>query len=375
MSRSRLTCSSSHSGLGRGALWALALLSIVASGCGRPLDAELTASAAHPTPTPTVTKPPAQPAAVRAVVPGAYGSGVAVLVARTDASGKLAYTVELIGDESRRSVLASRPDLSIDTSASDGSRLALGLVNGDERSSHLLVVTPAQNVSEIDLGTADWVDDWRFWGDIAPVADGGFVLTGIDRLVIVGSDGSVRSEALPPGWIIQAPTSDPDVFLVGALGDDNGAEARTPAATGLYLYRRSTGNVASEPASLVQIDEIASSSTGLAYLRAFDGRWLRLGDDLRLAMASEPTEASTWISPDGTLLAVEATPAQRPCVADAECSVYLVDLLNGNALRQGPGPAGSDIVFGNQSITYVTGGTDPLQVVTVRAGDTFEVGL
>jgi hypothetical protein len=355
---------------------AAALALVLIYGCA-PVPPESPSGPRTAAPTVAAAKPAPTAGALRGSVIGRYGDRVVLIVARSSPGGDLTYTVETVGEgQSALTALAARPDLAMDRAVSDGSSLVLGLQAADGPAPELVVVSPGYEASEVELGSEPWVDEWRFWGGIVPLAEGGFLLTGIPRLVTLDVSGSIADAALPAGWIVQAPTSDPDLVLVGRLGSDNGPESRSSAATGLHLYRRSTGEVSADPAADVQVVAVSPATAGLAYLKGADGGWLVLGNDLRLVMASEPTEAASWISADGGLLAVEATGTLGPCVTEAGCGVMLVDLPTSEVLGRGPGPVASDVVFDGRSIRYVVG--DLLNgptVVTVNEGGFSQVGL
>ena len=174
--------------------------------------------------------------------------------------------------QSALTVLAARPDLAIDTAVSDGSSLALGLqaADGPASAAHPRIARTrgfGGRAGQQALGGRAAI----FGAGSAPLAEGGFLLTGISRLVTLDVSGTVTDAALPAGWIVQAPTGDPDLVMVGRLGNDNGPESRSPAATGLYLYRRSTGKVSAYLVAVVQVVGVAPALAGLGVSQSL--RW------------------------------------------------------------------------------------------------------
>jgi hypothetical protein len=154
---------------------AAALALVLIYGCA-PVPPESPSGPRTAAPTVAAAKPAPTAGALRASVIGRYGDRVVLIVARSSPGGDLVYTVETVGEgQSALTALAARPDLAMDRAVSDGSSLAIGLQAADGPAPELVVVSPGYEASEVELGSEPWVDEWRFWGGIVPLAEGGFL--------------------------------------------------------------------------------------------------------------------------------------------------------------------------------------------------------
>lgn len=285
---------------------------------------------------------------------------VLVVVARASGEG-VTYVIERLGSSAPtpRQLLV-RPDLAMDTAAYDGMHVIIGTTGAGGRNPELLDVDSGGAVRVIDLSSYGWAREWRDWGGVAPSSGGGVLLTGIHRDVLLL--GGIRDAALPPDTIAQLQTDDMAVILVGRLAADSGPDSRMPARTGVYVFDREHGRLASEPVAPFTVSAVAPSSTGLAYLRSSDGSWHHLASVKELTQVTGPTAVPTALSLDGRYMTVEATGRQGPCVDERDCTVSLVNVETATVIASGPGPALSEVAFGPDSAAYAYRDVDGLQI-------------
>jgi hypothetical protein len=198
---------------------------------------------------------------------------------------------------------------------------------------HVQLVSASGNPFWVDFSAEPSAAQWRRSGDLRPMSGGGFILTRIGTLVTVARDDIVAASALPRGYRVQAPMRDPDLFLLGKLSDDNGMEARDPVATGVDVFRRSTGSLTHVDASVA---EIQPSTTYIAFLATTDGRWLGLDADGKTTEIAPSGAQGAWIAPDGS----------RAAQVSNSTGVTMIKLPSGERIASGFGPVLSAISWG-----------------------------
>lgn len=232
--------------------------------------------------------------------------------------------------------------IDLDRIASDSQRVGLAGQTQTTLQDHFRFIDSAGQAVDVDASTLSWSPEWRFWGRLVPMPGGGFILTRIESITTIGQDGVVASLALPANFLLQAPTSDPDLFLVGKIGQDNGAEARLPAATGLNLYRHSTGALTHVDASVAQI---FPSTKHLAFLLTTDNRWLSLNETGVTEQFGVATSDETSIASDGS----------RAVYVSANGGVTMIKFPGGESVALGPGPVLSNFTWGaTDQVAYWT---------------------
>jgi hypothetical protein len=226
---------------------------------------------------------------------------------------------------------------------------SVGLPDG---STKLVLTTGTGNRVDVSLAGVASERDWRFWGGLAPLSAGGYVLTRTTSLVRVAPDAVLTETALPSGWIVQAPTSDPEAFLLGRQGDDGNAEARSIAATGLALWRVGGRSVGETFAA----DAVSTSEEGLALLHDFD-EWLVLDDQ---GLRAKGGRDAASIDPGGRFGAVTPTneaACPRPSLGPG-CAVSILDAVTGDVMGTAPGPAWSSFVWHEGVVAYAVQSRD-----------------
>lgn len=181
--------------------------------------------------------------------------------------------------------------------AADGSSVALASAG-----KALWVNSSGQtNVLVPTIGAAA-LSEWPHDGLVARLA-GGYVAAGSTTLDAIAAGGqSMTNAALPAGYLMVAPTSDTNRFILARVSDVP-LECGLPCASAVALWTRSTG-------SLVRITGYAGgvepSSSGLAYLHLTSG-WSLLKPDgktqsINLPKVPGSTQVDT-ISPAGYIAA------------------------------------------------------------------------
>lgn len=267
-----------------------------------------TNSAASPTPSPSASASPSAPATMP--------SPVAVVPTPTLGPAKCESFPETI---------------SFGAVGWRGSRVVVVAVHyiGCGMSQELLSVDPAVGQWRTDLPLTDTLGDWltdgsslALSGDGFLVVDsagkshsipgnfggyrlsvlpgGGYLVVGADKLYRIASDGiGVTSDPLPAGYVIVAPTSDPNMFILATAAEANteyGLSGRSPFEA--YLWNIRTGHLKLVASAVGSVER---SPNSLAYLDVVtDSAWstLSLAADGSVAPVARPVVAG--ISPDGS---------------------------------------------------------------------------
>ena len=129
---------------------------------------------------------------------------------------------------------------------------------------------------------------------------GGYLVVGADKLYRIASDGiGVTSDPLPAGYVIVAPTSDPNMFILATAAEANTANGlswRSPFEA--YLWNIRTGHLKLVASAVGSVER---SPNSLAYLDVVtDSAWstLSLAGDGSVVPVARPIVAG--ISPDGS---------------------------------------------------------------------------
>ena len=146
---------------------------------------------------------------------------------------------------------------------------------------------------------ADWPND----GLIALIG-GGYVASGTATLDTIAADGrSIMDAALPAGYLMVGPTSDPDRYIIARLTDIPQECGILCGATAVELWTHSNGALERIAGYMGSVD---AATGGLAYLHLSTG-WVLLGSDGQLSPFPTPVlmglQQVDTISPDGHLAA------------------------------------------------------------------------
>lgn len=181
--------------------------------------------------------------------------------------------------------------------ASDGSSVALASAG-----SALWLNLAGQTQVLVPRIAAKASQDWPQDGLVARTG-GGYVAAGTATLDAITADGqSITDVALPAGYLMVAPTSDPNRFILARVSDVP-MECGLPCALAVTLWTRSTG-------ALTRISGYAGgiepATGGLSYLHLATG-WSLLASDGQISPINTPKVPGTTqvdtISPDGYVAA------------------------------------------------------------------------
>ncbi len=255
-----------------------------------------------------------------------------------------------------------RPD--VQTAITDGHAVALVVKDEGGMADSIVLARPTA-VASADLRTANdaaWLEDWSFWGTLAPIPDGGFLLAQGTQLAIV-KDNVLVFRPMPAGLTPLSATSEPATWLV-ASADSRIAGGRISGSWMLWHE----GDAQPTPIS-GSWSRWLPATTGLLWLRGPDG-WSLLQADGRLT-ALPPDRANAYdseVSPDGSM---ELTGNGCPTDEPQGCHVRLVNLRTEAEIASFPGPglvswgADASVLFitqphptlGAPQIFLVAGGT------------------
>jgi hypothetical protein len=203
--------------------------------------------------------------------------------------------------------------------------------------SDLAILLSTGEAKRVTLPEQGWSEDWRgIHGlSLSPVQPG-YLLTGASALVLLDDMGQIAESSIPPGFVALAPTADPAVYLLASEADAAEAGALSESTPfDVYLWRR---GAPLDPKLVEQrVVAVASSTTGLAFLRTDDGAWSLLQADSSIIEASRPTKDRTAISPDGESL-VRFVNSTTGCARETTdpCTVQWADSSGAMANLTGP---------------------------------------
>jgi photosystem II stability/assembly factor-like uncharacterized protein len=204
-----------------------------------------------------------------------------------DSIGELNYVANFMQYEQMSKVLSSYSFLS------DGKSIALPTADG------VSIFDPSGRRHDVELPPAGLADLTRF-GHLRVMPGGGYLVGGGARLYRIAPDGSgVKTDDLPAGFVVVAPTSDPNLFILAPTEDANGPDGLTlQAPYRAYLWDMRGGD-----------PKLVASSVAYVYVAP--------GSLAYLAIANDPVgDLTTYVSvaSDGT-----TTPATEPPI-DADTS-------------------------------------------------------
>ena len=205
-------------------------------------------------------------------------------------------------------------------------------------------------VDEIDLVTAGTVrsvtrpagvpGDWDAYG-LPALPGGGYLVTGVDRLLRIATDGgAMTSEPLPGGYVAVAPTSDPDRFFLAPVAQARVAYGLVGAPFDAYLWTAGTAEVRLVARGVTFLRP-ADAAVGLAFVGVLAAQvttWSAVTPDGSLRRAGSTT-GNAVLSADGSLFAtteqVGGTDEFRTVVGELATGTTVVDV----APRQSSGSA------------------------------------
>jgi hypothetical protein len=170
-------------------------------------------------------------------------------------------------------------------------RTLLAMTSGPE-GPRIRLIAPGQETISPGVGlTQPWVVDWiaAGGGTPLPLADGGYMLSGLRSLVVVGDDGTITATDAGPGpWTVYAPTADADRFILRdgdayRLWDRRDGGLRPMAGDGAIVRTSTAPDV-------------------LAWLPDGPGGWSGLRSDGSRVPRVAGTGIPSWLSPDGSLV-------------------------------------------------------------------------
>ena len=169
-------------------------------------------------------------------------------------------------------------------------RTLLAVTSGPE-SPTIRLITPGQvTISPAIALTQPWVVEWIAAGGGVPLplADGGYLLSGLRSLVVVGADGTiVVTDAGPQPTTLYAPTADHDTFVL-----KDGDAYR--------LWDRSDGMTKPIVGNVDRVS-VSVAPGVLAWLPEGAGAWSGLRSDGSRAPQTAASGLPTWLSPDGSM--------------------------------------------------------------------------
>ncbi len=212
--------------------------------------------------------------------------------------------------------------------ATDGSSVAIVTQGGSSGGGLVIDTVGHQHLLAWPAGLGD-----AWFPQVVPMPAGGYLAVGAESLVTIASDGSaIRTQPIPAGYVVVAPTSDPHRFILATVDDANheyGLSVRAPFTA--YLWTIGSSSATKVAGS---VGEVATATNALAYLMLVDQAntndpwsWAVLdGTGRAIPMEPQPAGYGT-LSPDGSLFVMGL---DGPTEADYRTLV--VDVASGKTL-------------------------------------------
>jgi hypothetical protein len=235
----------------------------------------------------------------------------------------------------------------------DGSGLAGSLKPGV-----LTVVTADERAIDITLPVS--ASDWASRGSqISPLVGGGYVLGLLPLLVGVSGAGVLTEGAIPSGFVLAAPTSNPEVFVLRPnLNTDIPDWNQAPYTA--FLWKVGDKRPSQLLGSVVDIR--AARAPALTWLEDMSGAWWLV--PATGAPTKELRAAPLWLdepSPTGQYV-VEQTDRSQGCEHNTppSCSVRLIERATGNVVALAKVGSNSWFVWSESSVAFIPTTSDPV---------------
>lgn len=237
--------------------------------------------------------------------------------------------------------------------ATDGSGLA-----GTVEAGILTVIDSDQHATDVPLPAS--ASDWESRGSqISPLVGGGYLLDLLPALVRVSATGGVTESAIPSGFLVAAPTSSRDTFILRPdLRTDSPDLMRAPFAASLWKV----GDKAPSQLLGSVIDIRAAHTPALAWLADSSGGWWRV--DATGAPTKQLQAAPSWLDePSSTgQYFVEQTDRSQGCEHNTppSCAVNLIERSTGAVLASTRVGSNSLSIWSESSVAFVPTTSDPV---------------
>jgi hypothetical protein len=237
--------------------------------------------------------------------------------------------------------------------ATDGSGLA-----GTGAAGILTVIDSEQHATDVSLPTS--ASDWESRGSqISPLVCGGYLLDLLPELVRVSVTGAVTEGAIPSGFLVAAPTTRGDTFILRPDVRTDSPDFRSaPFAASLWTVGDK------EPSQLLGsvIDIRAAHTPALAWLADSSGGWWQV--DAAGAPTKQLKAAPSWIdepSPTGEFF-VELTDRSQGCEHNTppSCAVNLIERSTGAVLASSRVGSNSPFIWSESGVAFVPTTSDPV---------------
>ena len=236
----------------------------------------------------------------------------------------------------------------------DGSGLA-----GTVTSGVLTVIAPDENATDVRLPASAF--DWASRGSqISPLVGGGYVLGLLPSLVRVSGAGALTEAAIPSGFVLAAPTSKPEVFVLRPnIRTDIPDWNRAPYMA--FLWK--VGDKKPSPLLGSVVDIRAAQAPALTWLEDISGSWWHV--PATGAPTKELRAAPLWRdepSPTGQFV-VEQTDRSQGCDHNTppSCSVRLLERATGNVVAIANVGSNSSFVWLESSVAFIPTMTNPVE--------------
>jgi hypothetical protein len=249
----------------------------------------------------------------------------------------------------------------------DGSGLG-----GSPKPGVLTVVTPDERAIDITLPVS--ASDWASRGSqISPLVGGGYVLGLLPSLVRVSGAGALSEAAIPSGFVLAAPTSNPEVFLLRPnFNTDVPDWNRAPYTA--FLWK--VGDKKPSPLLGSVVDISAARAPVLTWLEDISGAWWHV--PAIGAPTKELRAAPLWLdepSPTGEYV-VGQTDRSQGCEHDTppSCSVRLIERATGNVVALANVGSNSSFAWSENSVAFIPTTSDPvaqptsMQIIVLSPG-------
>ena len=257
--------------------------------------------------------------------------------------------------------------------ATDGSSVAIVIQGGSSGGVLVVDTTGHQHLLAWPVGLGD-----AWFPQVVPMPAGGYLAVGAESLVTIASDGSaIRTQPIPAGYVVVAPTSDPQRFILATVEDANheyGLSVRAPFTA--YLWTIGSSSATKVAGS---VGEVATATNAMAYLMLVDQAntsdpwsWAVLdGTGRAIPMEPQPAGYGT-LSPDGSLFVMG-----RDGPTEADFRTLVIDVGSGRTVATLPG-SGLPVSWNGDTAALVvspsSGAGDEL-VIVGPSGETQTVPL
>jgi len=234
----------------------------------------------------------------------------------------------------------------------DGTSLASSAQPG-----RLTIQTPGTQPVEVAL--PPWATDWAAWGSpLLALPGGGYVFGLVPELATISVRGTLSETPIPAGYLVIAPTSDRDVFVLRR--DDRADPQRMTGPYPATTWRLGDASPSALPMLVERVQ--AADAPNLAWIRDDGGGWWRLGQSRVAAIGFRPP--APWDGePDPTgRYAIEQTDRSQGCEHDSppSCVVRLVDRSTAGVVAQAESGSNSAFFWAKGAVAFTPTTADPV---------------